>query len=81
MSFLANLGASALGAVRAQPVRAQYLVQSIVYLACAFGLHLSGVQIAAIAVVTAAVLGELTHTAVTPLAAMPPTDPTPGATP
>lgn len=69
MNALEGLGAPALAAIRANPIRAQYLVQSTLSLACAFGLHLTVVQIAAIASVSAAILGEIARTQVVPLSA------------
>ena len=58
--------------VAAEPVAAQVLMQALMTTGCAFGLHLSVEQIAAINVLTAAVLGFFLRRSVTPLAKQPP---------
>lgn len=52
--------------IEAEPVAAQNVVHAILVASCAFGLGWSGPQVAAVSLVTAAVLGFLTRRSVTP---------------
>jgi hypothetical protein len=57
--------------IASEPVAAQGLVQASLYLGEAFGLHLTGPQMAAIGVFVAAVLSFLLRRSVVPLVKLP----------
>lgn len=58
--------------LKAEPIAVQFLVQATISLVCAFGLNLSGVQIAEITTFSAALISVLTRTQVTPNAKVTP---------